>query len=178
MYLKTMGGLLAATWMSVSAIAQQPAASPKPGNNPNANLVHQLDQPDKTVTYTSANDVAALIARAKTESKGDSQMVVGKILELAPYTVQLEYRPSGNVKFSASTHPKDAELFYVVDGSGTLVTGGTLMADHMGVEGGQSQKIGRGDFIFVPEGTPHWFSQVDKTLELMSIHVPRSAPAQ
>jgi mannose-6-phosphate isomerase-like protein (cupin superfamily) len=164
--------------MSVASIAQQPAATPKPPNNPNANIVHQLDQPDKTVTYTSAADVAALIARAKTESKDDSQMVVGNILKLAPYSVLLEYRPAGKVKFPAGTHPKDAELFYVIDGSGTLVTGGTLTADHMGIDGGQLQKIGKGDFIFIPEGTPHWFTQVDKTLQLMSVHVPRPVSAQ
>lgn len=178
MYLNRKFGFLTAMLMAVSSTAQQPAAAPKAPNNPNANLVHQLDQPVKTVTYTSAADVAALIARAKAESKDDSQMVVGSILKLAPYNVSLEYRPASKVKFSAGTHPNDAELFYVIDGSGTLVTGGTLTADHMGIDGGQSQKIGKGDFIFIPEGTPHWFTKVDQTLELMSVHVPRPVPAQ
>ena len=178
MYLKTMYGFLAAALMTIAAVAQQPTATPKTPNNPNASLVHQLDQADKTVTYTSAADVAALIARAKAESKDDSQMVTGSILKLVPYNVGLEYRPAGKVKFSAGAHAKDAEFFFVIDGSGTLVTGGTLTADHMGIDGGQSQKVGKGDFIFIPEGTPHWFTQVDKTLELMSVHVPRPVPAQ
>ena len=178
MYLHKKHGFLAASFLAVAAIAQQPAAKPAAPNNPNANLVHQLEQPNKTVTYTSAADVAALIARAKTESKDDSQMVVGNILKLAPYSVLLEYRPAGRVKFPAGTHPKDAELFYVIDGSGTLVTGGTLAADYMSIDGGNAQKIGKGDFILIPEGTPHWFTQVDKTLELMSVHVPRPVPVQ
>ena len=83
-------------------------------------------------------------------------------------------KPLANV----GLHPKDAELVYVLRGSGTMVTGGTTAADEMSINGGESQKIGKGDFIFIPEGTPHWISHIDRTLVLMSIHVPRPVPAQ
>jgi quercetin dioxygenase-like cupin family protein len=82
----------------------------------------------------------------------------------------------------ASSHAKEAEMFYVVEGSGTLVTGGKIKdekpqnADNMtgtAIEGGQARAIAKGDFIIVPEGVPHWFSKIDGTLVLMSLHVPR-----
>jgi hypothetical protein len=33
--------------------------------------------------------------------------------------------------------------------------------------------VTKGDFMLVPEGTPHWFSSVDGSITLMSIHLPR-----
>jgi mannose-6-phosphate isomerase-like protein (cupin superfamily) len=176
MFLNKVCGFLTATSMAVAAVAafaQQPAGNPHPPN------VHQLQQPDQTVTYTSAADLEALIDRAKKESTDATPMVVGKILRLAPYTVNLEYRPAGeSVHYSAGIHPREAELFYVLDGSGTLVTGGKLTADSMGIDGGESRKVSKGDYIFIPEGTPHGFSHVDQTLVLMSVHMPRPVPAQ
>jgi len=35
--------------------------------------------------------------------------------------------------------------------------------------------IGKGDFIMVPEGTPHWFGEIDGALVLMSLHLPHAA---
>ena len=34
--------------------------------------------------------------------------------------------------------------------------------------------IQRGDWVVVPEGTPHWFAQIDGALVLMSIHLPHA----
>ena len=42
-----------------------------------------------------------------------------------------------------------------------------------GIEGGESRQIAKGDFIMVPENTPHWFSTINGTLVLMSLHLPR-----
>jgi mannose-6-phosphate isomerase-like protein (cupin superfamily) len=167
MFLKSICGFIAATFMAVTVFAQQPAGKPQ-----------FLQQPDKTVTYASASDVAALITRAKKERKNGAALVVAKVLQLDPYGTYLEYRANSKPLANVGLHPKDAELVYVLRGSGTMVTGGTTAADEMSINGGESQKIGKGDFIFIPEGTPHWISHIDRTLVLMSIHVPRPVPAQ
>jgi mannose-6-phosphate isomerase-like protein (cupin superfamily) len=84
---------------------------------------------------------------------------------------------------NAALHDKEAELFYVVDGSATLVTGGKLKEEKRtnpdnssgsGIEGGVTRHVAKGDFIMVPEGTPHWFSTIDGTIVLMSLHLPRA----
>jgi quercetin dioxygenase-like cupin family protein len=36
-----------------------------------------------------------------------------------------------------------------------------------------TRRVAKGDFIMVPEGTPHWFSAIDGTIVLMSLHLPR-----
>jgi mannose-6-phosphate isomerase-like protein (cupin superfamily) len=43
------------------------------------------------------------------------------------------------------------------------------------IDGGVSTKLGKGDFFMVPEGVPHWFSQIDAAgLNIMSVHLPRT----
>jgi mannose-6-phosphate isomerase-like protein (cupin superfamily) len=126
--------------------------------------------------YTSASDVQALIAKAKAERK-DQPTIAQQLLGLAPYNVNLEYRASVG---PAAIHEKEAEMFYVVDGSATMITGGKLVnekrnGDNLGgtaVEGGNAREIGKGDFIMVPENTAHWFSKINGVLVLMSFHGP------
>ncbi len=136
-----------------------------------------------TKTYSSAGDVASLLAKAKSEHKDGQPTVIERILQLAPYSVNLEYRTSVG---PATVHEKEAELFYVIDGSGTVTTGGQLAnekrtdaANRAGtaIEGGKSQAVAKGDFVIVPENTPHWFSVINGTIVLMSMHVPRSGAA-
>ena len=40
-----------------------------------------------------------------------------------------------------------------------------------------SGQVAKGDFVMVPEKTPHWFSAIDGTVVLMSLHLPHK-PAQ
>jgi mannose-6-phosphate isomerase-like protein (cupin superfamily) len=133
-----------------------------------------------TKTYASAADVAALLAKAKTDRTNGQPTVVERILQLAPYGLNLEYRSAVG---PAAVHEKEAELFFVIDGSGTLTTGGKLLdekrtnAENLtgsGIENGKSQPMAKGDVAIVPENTPHWFSQINGTIVLMSLHVPRS----
>lgn len=135
---------------------------------------------DAIKTFASSADVKALIAKAKSEKKADQPLIAQHILQLAPYNVNLEYRTAVG---PAAVHEHEAEIFYVIDGSATMETGGKLVnekranAENLngtGVEGGMSRPIAKGDFIVVPENTPHWFSKINGTLILMSLHVPRS----
>ena len=136
-------------------------------------------QQAQTKTYTSADDVRKLIANAPRIRKGEQPTVSQTILALAPYHANLEYRAAVG---PAAVHEKEAEMFYVIDGAGTLITGGKLVnekrtnAENLSgtaIEGGKSQNVAKGDFFIVPENTPHWFGQIKGTLVLMSFHVPR-----
>ena len=151
--------------VSGSASAQQPAAQ-----NPGQALK----------TFASSADVAALAAKARSERKEGQALIAQPILQLAPYNVSLEYRVA---VANAALHEKEAELFYVIDGSATIVTGGKLKdekrtnAENLsgaGIDGGTSRHVAKGDFIMVPENTPHWFSAIDGSVTLMSLHLPHS----
>src|SRR5262245_43840001 len=157
------------TVVPVFALAQQTAS---PGAAPSPKL------------FTGSADVVAMMAKAKAERKPDQANFVQPIVQLAPYNANLEYRAAG-VHAPASVHEREAEMFYVVDGSGTLVTGGKLREEKRtnaenltgtGIDGGMPRKLTKGDWVMVPEKTAHWFTQIDGTLVLMSIHLPH-APA-
>jgi mannose-6-phosphate isomerase-like protein (cupin superfamily) len=131
--------------------------------------------------FAAAGDVTALIERARQERKPDQANFIQPIVGLRPFNANLEYRAAG-VNAPASSHDKDAEMFYVVEGSGTLVTGGTITDERRtnpdnltgsAIEGGTSRRLAKGDWVMVPEKTPHWFTQVEGALVLMSIHLPR-----
>jgi mannose-6-phosphate isomerase-like protein (cupin superfamily) len=150
---------------SSSALAQQPAAqNPAPA----ARL------------FAGSADVTAMIAKAKSERKPDQANFTQPIVQLAPYNANLEYRVAA-VAAPASLHEREAEMFYVVDGAGSLVTGGTLRdekrtnAENLtgsAIDGGTTRRLTKGDWVMVPEKTAHWFTQIDGTLVLMSIHLP------
>ena len=155
----------AVTLVAAVALAKQPAP-PAP----------QSPAP-KMKTFTSAADATALVAKSKSERK-DQPNVTQPMLELGGYNGHMEYRASvGN----AAVHENEAELFYVIDGSATLVTGGKLVDEKRtdatnlagsAIEGGTPRNIAKGDWILVPEKTPHWFSPINGVLVLFSMHVP------
>jgi mannose-6-phosphate isomerase-like protein (cupin superfamily) len=143
--------------LAAAAIAQQPAGPP--------NL------------YSSSADIQALIAKARAARTNNQPTVTENILRLPGYQASLEYRASVG---PAAVHDKEAEFFYVIDGSATMITGGKLTEEKRngdnltgtGIEGGTPRSVAKGDFIVVPEKTAHWFSKIDQTLVLMSLHVP------
>ena len=99
-------------------------------------------------------------------------------MQRPPYTVNIEHRIA--VPQAAAVHDKDAELFYILDGSATLVTGGTLVdatrngnnLNGKSLEGGTSQALTKGDFVIVPQGVPHWFNSVQGSITQISLHLP------
>ena len=132
-------------------------------------------------TFTSAADMTAMIAKAKNERKGDQANYIQTLLMASPYKVNLEYRVHG-IDTTPSVHEREAELVYVVEGGGTLTTGGKLRDEKRlnptnltgsAIEGGSSRPITKGDSFLIPENTPHGFSDTVGTLVTMSIHLPR-----
>ena len=95
----------------------------------------------------------------------------------------------------AITHTRDIEYMVVTKGTATLVTGGTLIPptidsdtypltdpnalvrSAVGVKDGLARKIGPGDVVVTPPGTPHWLSQISGVIEYVEIRVPGVDPA-
>ena len=68
---------------------------------------------------------------------------------------------------NASVHDDVTEIYNIVSGSGTFVTGGAFKSDKdrtAGISGGQSRHLQAGDFVVLPPGTPHWFSKIDGSI--------------
>ncbi|HEV2494449.1 MAG TPA: cupin domain-containing protein [Terriglobia bacterium] len=68
------------------------------------------------------------------------------------------------------THALDTDVFYVVEGSATFVTGGTAIDSKASapnemrgarIEGGETRTLSKGDVLVIPKGIPHWFKSVE-----------------
>jgi mannose-6-phosphate isomerase-like protein (cupin superfamily) len=85
---------------------------------------------------------------------------------------------------TAEMHEGDTDVWYVLAGSATLVTGGTLVdgtvtapGEHRapGIRGGTELAIAAGDLVSIRPGVPHWVKAVDGRLRYLTVKV--HAPA-
>lgn len=70
----------------------------------------------------------------------------------------------------AEVHLTDSDIFYVLEGSASFVTGGEVIEPRnlttteirgSALRGGEERRIARGDVIMIPRGVPHWFKSVE-----------------
>ena len=128
----------------------------------------------------TAADVKAFIKQLPPDAVSDRPIRVVDVggWRLAIYGV---LRPK-NVRGDAVLHEtKVTEVYQILEGGGTLVTGGTLVDRGKAsggsistvrgsrIEGGVSRHVGPGDFIIIPGRTPHWWSKLDADLTYVII---------
>jgi len=92
----------------------------------------------------------------------------GSFLETPQYRVGLARREGPG---DAEVHDVDTDIFYVLEGTSTLVTGGELVEprtvgpnEHRAssTRGGETRTVTKGDIIVIPHTVPHWFSAVSE----------------
>lgn len=88
------------------------------------------------------------------------------IIETQTYKVHASRREAGG---QSEIHTHETDIFYVLEGSATFVTGGTMVDGRTiapgeirgtAILGGKTRRITKGDVIIIPAGTPHWFKDV------------------
>ena len=117
------------------------------------------------VTYVNHEKVSAALANG------------GPLVTASDLLVSGSHR-SGNGQ--VEVHDKETDVFYVVDGAATFVTGGTMVGgkiikpgQHLGtdIKGGQTHHLSKGDVIVIPAGTPHWFKEVPQSVSYYVVKV-------
>jgi mannose-6-phosphate isomerase-like protein (cupin superfamily) len=77
-------------------------------------------------------------------------------------------------------HEKETDVFYIVDGEATFVTGGKMVGGKgtspgqwLGTDivGGQVHHLTKGDVIVIPAGIPHWFKEVPHSISYFVVKV-------
>ena len=119
------------------------------------------------VTVLHAADGAKVWTNAEIKSMSDKMAAkkekvgISSLAVFGNYQMSIGYR---NASGEAELHKTKDDVFYVVSGGATLVTGGTVAKPRTtqpheirgtAIEGGQKRKIGPGDFVSIPAGTPH-----------------------
>ncbi len=106
-------------------------------------------------------------------------MGVSTITTTDQYRINLITRtePAG-----AIVHVPGTELHYILEGAGTLVTGGVVVRAAEGapgtIEGGVAQRVSKGDAVLIPEGTPHQYTAVEGAVTYLEVrfNVPVGQP--
>ena len=89
------------------------------------------------------------------------------LIETDDYKIHASRREAPGV---AEIHTRDTDIAYVIQGSATLVTGGTAVdlkptapeeLRGTAITGGETRKLVPGDVAVIPNGVPHWFKEVE-----------------
>jgi mannose-6-phosphate isomerase-like protein (cupin superfamily) len=105
----------------------------------------------------------------------------GAAVTIAPSIVVRRRSGAGEPQY-AIIHPFSVETYYIIEGAGSLVTGGTLdppapapadpdVVRSRTIKNGVTRRVGKGDVIVVPPGTPHWFNGIDGTITYLESRV-------
>ncbi len=118
------------------------------------------------VVFIPATKVAEAFAKgAVLVGGGEHMMHAG-----GNYMVHASRRDAAGM---AEIHTWETDVIYVLDGSATFVTGGTVVDPKITepgqvrgreIQGGETRRIAKGDVIIVPNGVPHWFKEVQGPL--------------
>ena len=117
------------------------------------------------VVYVDAGKVAEVFAKAGALGAGPG------------YTASVLRRTSAG---QVELHRKGSDVFYILDGDATFVTGGTIVGgkdtapDELrgtSITGGETHHLKKGDFISIPAGTPHWFKEVPQSINYYMVKV-------
>ncbi|HLQ23794.1 MAG TPA: heme-binding protein, partial [Gemmatimonadales bacterium] len=123
--------------------------------------------PTETVHYFTRDQVASSFAKGAVLLDGTGRN----------YMVHTSRRATPG---QAEIHTRDTDIIYVLEGSATLVTGGTAVgaketeADELrgsAIDGGVTRRIAKGDVITIPAGTPHWFKDVPGPIAYYTVKV-------
>ena len=117
------------------------------------------------VIYVDSAKVAAVLEKGGALAKG-SDFTVSGARRTGPGQVEV--------------HDKETDIFYIVDGEATFVTGGKMINGKQmrpdqwlgeSIEGGEVHHLAKGDVIAIPAGTPHWFKEVPKSVNYYMVKV-------
>ena len=127
----------------------------------------QAPPPGSAAIFKSGADLADVLTKAKVNPGGMSS---SNVTTTDQYRVSVVKRDKAA---GALAHPGNTELLYIVEGEGTMVTGGKLIGAANGkpasINEGVSQHFVKGDVFIVPAGSPHWFSVVDKPVTYLEV---------
>ena len=168
-------------FLASSPTAQQRFQTPPDGPE-SAKLAAQYD-PTKATVITAA-DITAAISRLP-----DQLYANGTFIERADpssitglgYRIAVDRRRTPQ---NANAHRTEAEVWAVIDGTGTITTGGKVVETKKdgkvvsrAIEGGVSQRVTKGDFVVIPEGVPHYITEASPHVIFIAIEFPRPRAA-
>lgn len=149
------------------ATAQQPAAGGRGrGAAPEAPAALPAGSAG---TYKSGAELMEIL---KKNMSPTGEMTTSAVSNTDQYRINVVHRskPAG-----AIAHPGNTELHYIIEGSATVVTGGTIKRPAAGsnqlasIEGGVTKHVTKGDVVIIPENSAHWYKEIDGQITYLEV---------
>lgn len=129
-----------------------------------------------SASFMSAADIAKGLSTAVA-----TDAAAGAAVTITPGIAVRRRSGAGEPQY-AIIHPFSTEIYYIIEGTASLVTGGTLdppapppvdpdIVRSKTLKGGVTRTVSKGDVIVVPPGTPHWFNAIDGTITYLESRV-------
>jgi mannose-6-phosphate isomerase-like protein (cupin superfamily) len=137
--------------------------------------------PRGTATDVSSPEIEAIVKKLANVRVADKAIRVISINNEYNVGVSVVRRAqtAGATARGAIEHSQITEVYHVMEGHGTLVTGGTISdlrevpsdndvvtvlngpsSEGNTIQGGVSRRLSPGDVVVIPPNTPHWFSEI------------------
>lgn len=173
-------------FLSYSATAQEGKAPKKAASNGPLYLPnHNYDHPG---SYVSAAEIQAHLIKMVAENKDDepiSMVKIGGNGDKQQAGISVVYRTPENPKPGYAVHDDVAEVYYILEGSGTMMIGGKLTdaerrpvspGNGMGLAGKENTTaklftLGPGDTLIIPAGTPHLFLKANMFTSYICVRI-------
>jgi hypothetical protein len=141
----------------------------------------------RPATDVLASDILAVLKAAPPAAVSDTPI---RVVDVGRYNVGVfvVHRPKGVAGGAILHDNRVCEIYYMLEGAGTLVTGGSLAdpqrlpADSRVVrqingpslqgariDSGTSRRIAKGDVVIIPGGTPHWWSAIEADITYLVV---------
>jgi mannose-6-phosphate isomerase-like protein (cupin superfamily) len=154
--------ILSAAILPTAAEPSMPPPAPPPGS---------------PATYVTRQQLTDQMKAAVRMPSGPASSPIGVSDQ---YSIQEVRRGAAG---APAIHHGWTELHFILEGSGTFVTGNTITSETEGnkslIEGGVSRQVQKGDAIIVPADTPHWYKTINGSLTYLEVRfvAPGAAPA-
>ena len=146
-----------------------------------ATSIAAAQTPPPPAVDVSAADIRAFINKLPKDRISDLPIRVADVggHKVGVYGV---FRPKASVQDANRHDTTVSEIYYMLEGSATLVTGGTMVDERSSgispntkrpnfrgsrIEGGVSRRVGPGDVIIIPGRVPHWWSSLDSDIQYL-----------
>jgi mannose-6-phosphate isomerase-like protein (cupin superfamily) len=146
-----------------------------------------------SATYIPKRELDAYTQRS-IQYKVDDQQVravnIGKAEVGIGMVTRLKLAPGSHAANAVAEHEQVSEIYYIIDGSATLLTGPDLIGakprpstlvtvreqngpgfNAQSIKNPETYELKAGDVVIIPAGTGHWFTRIDDHITYMLVRV-------
>ena len=136
-------------------------------------------QTPNPATDLSAADIQAFLKALPRDAVNDRPI---RVVDVGGYRIGVYgvFRPKSVPQEAILHETKVTEVYQILEGGGTLVTGGKLVdtwrepATNTSlrgkrIDGGVSRRVAKGDVVIIPGRLPHWWSTLDSDLTYLIV---------